>query len=375
MSLRRSLTFVVLALCVSVVLAAAPVTPAAPAAVAATHTLPARLSDAEFWHMVTEFSEGDGYFQSDNLVSNELTFQWVIPRLQQSWTPGQVYLGVGPDQNFTYLAALKPSVAFVVDIRRDNLRLQLLYKALFEMSPTRAVFLSRLLSRVVPAGVTSGMSVTDLFDRFSAVRADEKAYATTVAAVRERLETQHGFTLTAADLAHIEKVLTAFYYSGPDLAYGNTSRMGRYPGYRDLMTATDEAGVSHGYLASEVHYGVVRDMQLRNLVVPVVGDFTGGHALPRVAAYLKARKAVVGAIYTSNVEQYLFQYGTWPHYYANVQQLPIDEKTTFIRSCFNTCSTVSWSRSRQLLDPVAALLTDVNAGRLFTYYDLLARSR
>jgi len=373
MNCRRSVTFVVLAVCAAVTLTAH--APAMTPAATATHTLPARLSTAEFWRIVTEFSEGDGYFQSDNLVSNELTFQWVIPQLQRSWTAGQVYLGVGPDQNFTYLAALKPSLAFIVDIRRDNLRLQLLYKALIEMSPTRAVFLSRLLSREMPSGLTTDMPVTALFERFNAVRADDRTFATTLTAVRERLETQHGFTLTPADLAHMEKVLTAFYYSGPDLAYGNTSRMGRYPSYRDLMTATDDVGVAHGYLANEAHYGVVRDMQLRNLVVPVVGDFTGEHALSMVAAYLNTHKAVVGAIYTSNVEQYLFQYGTWPHYYANVQRLPIDDTTTFIRSCFNTCATVSWSRSRQLLDPVSALLKDVNAGRLFTYDDLLARSR
>lgn len=350
-----------------------------PTAAPSTHAIPGRLSDAEFWRMVTEFSEGDGYFQSDNLVSNELTFQWVIPQLLAGWTPGRAYLGVGPDQNFTYLAALKPSIAFIVDIRRDNLRLQLFYKALIEMSPTRAVFLSRLLSRELPAAlaqrVDAGMSVGELFQAMAALTPTEAKFAETLVAVRERLVTQHGFTLSAADLSHIEYVLTAFYYGGPDLAYANTSRMGRYPSYRDLMVATDEVGVARGYLASEAQYGVLRDMQLRNMVVPIVGDFTGTKALQSVGRYLESRNAVVGAIYTSNVEQYLFQYGTWPSYYANVQTLPIDGASQFIRSCFNICASVPWSRSMQLLDPVAPLLKDVAAGRVFSYYDLLARSR
>lgn len=341
----------------------------------ATHTLPSRISDADFWRIVTGFSEDDGYFASDNLVSNELTFQWVIPRLQASWTPGHVYLGVGPDQNFTYLSALKPSLAFIVDIRRDNLRLQLLYKALIEMSPTRAAFLSRLLSREAPAGLRVDAPVGELFNAFSSVQATEARFAETLTAVRERLQVQHGFVLSAGDLAHIEYVLSAFYFGGPDLTYAGTGRSGRYPTYRDLMIATDEAGKARGYLASEAGYAVLRDMQLRNLIVPVVGDFTGGKALQAVAAYLKARNATVGAIYTSNVEQYLFQYGTWPQYYKNVEALPIDASSTFIRSCFNTCSSVPWSRSAQLLDPVAALLKDVAAGRLVSYYDLLARSR
>lgn len=363
----------VVALCAAVVLAVTQ--PNAAPSVGSTHTLPARIGDAEFWRLVTGFSEGDGYFPSDNLVSNELTFQWVIPRLQASWRPGHVYLGVGPDQNFTYLAALKPSLAFIVDIRRDNLRLQLLYKALIEMSPTRAAFLSRLLSREAPAGLAGDAPVGALFAAFAQVKATEQRFAETLAAVRERLQVQHGFVLAPADLAHMEYVLTAFYYAGPDLTYANAGRSGRYPTYQDLMTATDEAGQARGYLATEADYAVVREMQLRNLIVPVVGDFTGAKALPSVAAYLKARNAVVGAIYTSNVEQYLFQYGTWPQYYKNVEALPVDPSSTFIRSCFNACVSVPWSRSAQLLDPVVALLKDVAAGRLFSYYDLLARSR
>ena len=64
--------------------------------------------------------------------------------------PASAYVGVGPDQNFTYIAALKPRIAFIVDIRRQNMLLHLMYKALIEMSPTREEFLSRLFSRPMP---------------------------------------------------------------------------------------------------------------------------------------------------------------------------------------------------------------------------------
>src|SRR5688500_13124475 len=53
----------------------------------AQSTLPAQLTDAEFWRMVTEFSEPSGYFQSDNLVGNELTLQEVIPELKRTTSP------------------------------------------------------------------------------------------------------------------------------------------------------------------------------------------------------------------------------------------------------------------------------------------------
>jgi hypothetical protein len=109
--------------------------------------LPTRLTDQEFWKLSSDLSEHDGSFRSDNLVSNELWLQHVIPDLVKTVEPGHVYVGVGPEQNFTYIAALKPSMAFIIDIRRGNLDLQLMYKALFEISSDRAEFVSRLFSR------------------------------------------------------------------------------------------------------------------------------------------------------------------------------------------------------------------------------------
>src|SRR5437667_3481890 len=94
--------------------------------------LPASLSDHSFWQLSVDASEPNGYFRSENLTSNELQFQYVIPDLERRIWPGNVYLGVGPEQNFTYIAAVKPAMAVIFDIRRGNLLLHLMYKALFE---------------------------------------------------------------------------------------------------------------------------------------------------------------------------------------------------------------------------------------------------
>src|SRR5438477_2603013 len=91
--------------------------------------LPVRLSDQEFWKLLSEYSEPDGTFHSENLVSNEVRFQGVIPALTQTVKPGRAYVGVGSEQNFTYIAAVRPAMAFLVDIRRGNLDLHLIYKA------------------------------------------------------------------------------------------------------------------------------------------------------------------------------------------------------------------------------------------------------
>src|SRR3984893_19401431 len=133
---------------------------------AAEESLPARLSDREFWKLVQGFSEPDGTFRSDNLLSNELQFQYVIPELTRVAKPGRAYLGVGPEQNFTYIVALRPAMAFIVDIRRGNLDLQLLYKALFDLSTDRAQFVSLLFAKPRPAGLTTKSSAAEIFAAF-----------------------------------------------------------------------------------------------------------------------------------------------------------------------------------------------------------------
>ena len=135
--------------------------------------LPARLDDAEFWQLISRFSEPDGFFNSDNLISNEDTYQHVIPELVRIVKPGGVYLGVGPDQNFTYIAAVAPRMVFIPDVRRGNMLVHLMYKAIFELSANRVEFLSRLFSRAVPAGTSTDVSVFDLMTVMSAAAADK----------------------------------------------------------------------------------------------------------------------------------------------------------------------------------------------------------
>ncbi len=71
---------------------------------AARENLPAQLTDEEFWKLSSESSEPDGTFRSDNLLSNESYFQFVIPKLKETTVEDRVYMGVGPEQNFTYIA-------------------------------------------------------------------------------------------------------------------------------------------------------------------------------------------------------------------------------------------------------------------------------
>src|SRR5216110_1191807 len=130
----------------------------------AAEKLPTQLTDEEFWKLTSETSEADGTFRSDNLLSNESYFQFVIPKLNEIATPARVYMGVGPEQNFTYIAAMKPKMAFILDIRRGNLDLQLMYKALFELSKDRAEFVSRLFGKRQLAGIGPNSTAQEIFD-------------------------------------------------------------------------------------------------------------------------------------------------------------------------------------------------------------------
>lgn len=311
-----------------------------PRAEAATGaTLPARLTDAEFWTLSQTYSEPGGTFHSENYVSNEGRFQLVIPDLLARAKQGGLYLGVGPEQNFTYIANLHPAMAFIVDIRRGNLQEHLLYKALIEMSADRADFLARLFSRARPAGLSASSTAEALFAAYHGVPASHARYAANLADVLAWLTTTpHHVALDAADRAGIDEIYrAAFYADGPDLEYQLTggNRMSMHPTYAELMTTDDGRGTPRSYLATETNFQTVKTLEAANLIVPVVGDFGGPKALQSVGRYARAHGAVVSAFYLSNVEMYLAQDGKTAAFCRNLGELPLDEASTFIRSAPN----------------------------------------
>jgi hypothetical protein len=311
---------------------------AAPAPAAAAVHLPERLSDAEFWALSTDWSEPNGSFRSDNLLSNEVWLQWVIPALLDVARPGRVYMGVGPEQNFTYIAALKPAMAIIVDVRRGNLDLHLMYKALFEMSSDRSEFLSRLFSRRRPDGLTAASNVHEIFDAYKDAAKDDALFEQNFQAILDHLQKTHGFPLPDEDVSGIRYVYEFFGENGANLTYwmsggpGGRGGFRNSPTYADLMTSTDESGTLRSYLATEENFQVLKTLESKNLLVPVVGNFAGPKAVRAVGAWLKAHDGIVSAFYLSNVEQYLTMDGIWMDFCANASQLPIDETSQFIRS-------------------------------------------
>jgi hypothetical protein len=320
---------------------------ASPFQTAAAGATPKTLSDSDFWNLSKDSSEADGYFRSDNLLSNETAFQTVIPELTKTVKPGRVYLGVGPEQNFTYINAVRPAMAIIIDIRHGNLDVQLLYKALFELSKDRVDFASRLFSRQRPSGLTTKSTAAEIFTALLAEQGDKALYEDSLRAIENQLTKKHGFPLSAGDLEGIRWAFSNFYEFGPHISYasslsaavaptivGATGGAGRGSGatYADLMVADDGNGENRSYLATEESFAFLKDLETRNLVVPVVGDFGGDVAIRSVARYLKRLDASVSAFYLSNVENFLEQENRWLKFCASVSTLLLDDSSMFIRS-------------------------------------------
>src|SRR6187549_97410 len=282
-------------------------------------TLPSALSDADFWSLSGRLSEPGGSFVSrsgspDNLLSNENSISSVAAELAARVKPGGVYLGVGPEQNFTYIAAMRPRLAFITDIRRGNLDLHLMYKALFGLSATRSDFAARLFSRQPIAVSTARTTAADLM---AAVRrapaVDEAGFRANLAAITTYLTRAHGLLLDRSDLDGIEYVARNFYRFGPDINYTSSinGRSGAFGSYGTIQSLTDSSGLGRTYLASDETFAYVKDMEAKNLIVPIVGNFAGPKAIRAVGSYLRDHGALLTAFYVSNVETYLETNGVW----------------------------------------------------------------
>ena len=379
----------------------------------ASAQVPARLADSTFWRLLNEYSEPWGTFRSENFVSNETSLQWVIPELTRRVAPGGVYLGVAPDQNFTYVAAVRPSIAFIVDIRHQNAMEHLMYKALFEMSKDRAEFLAKLFARAPLQGVDTASTPAQLFEALAKQPADSARYRENMRAILARLTDVHRFALSDSERVSLGCVYGAFFTQGPDLSYNFASEcrnpgpfgygigggamgpgpgggMGRFgfrmPTYQGMIVETDSAGVNWSYLGSEQRFRAIKAMQERNLIVPLTGNFAGPRALRAVGDWVRARGAKVTTFYVSNVEQYLFQQGDEaPRFYENVATLPIDSTSTFVRSFaggrFLSADTLLTlrpqspnGRSLQLTSSIAETLKAFREGRLGSWMAVIGVS-
>jgi hypothetical protein len=328
-------------------------------------------------------SERAGYFGSDNLVSNELSYQHVLGKLGEMEVRGGVYLGVGPDQNYTYIAQIQPRLAIMVDVRRDAMLQHLLFKALFMMSRSRVEYLSLLFGRQLPKESRQWQDrpIRDLVDYFDRTPLDPKVAEKTLQEVRKRL-TGLGLALSPRDFETIQEIYGAFSNDCLEVRYTIRDRpTGRFfPAYRDILLEKDLAGQHRNYLASEATYRVLKEMHDQHRIIPITGDLSGQQALRAVGDYLREIGEKVTAFYVSNVEFYLWRQDAMTRWVENLKALPIDERSLIIRSYFNYAyyttvhpQTIDNHFSVQILQTIASLIADYDQGGYGSYYDLTTR--
>jgi hypothetical protein len=304
---------------------------------------------------IDALSEPGGYFDTDNLISNERSYLQVVPELERADLKGGAYVGVGPDQNFSYIASLRPPVAFIVDIRRDNLLLHLLFKALFAQAGTRIEYLALLFGRAVPRDLNRWR--TEPIDRLAAYIETSARDPEAIAAIRRRTDAvigAFGVPLDADDLATIDRFHRTFINAGLGLRFESIGRPPQtyYPTYRELLLAVDSVGRQGNFLAAEDGFQFVRSLQARNLIVPVVGNLAGPRTIAAIGDVLKQRGEPLSAFYTSNVEFYLARAGTLDRFLENLARMPRRRNAVVIRSVFGR----SIGGSTSATQPVAEML-------------------
>lgn len=286
-----------------------------------------------------QLSEPGGYFDTDNLISNETAYLQVADQLAASAPTGGVYVGVGPDQNFSYIARVRPRYAFIVDIRRQNMLQHLLFAALFARADDPYRYLCHLFSRacpkVTPPGALGGVEST--LEALAPLPCTEAAFAANLQAAYEHIEGQLGFALHGRDRTDIRNIYRGFFDGQENIRFQTFGRPGAtyHPTYRSLLLARSPSGRFGSFLDSPEDYRFVRDLSRAQRIVPVVGDFAGPRALRAVGDWVREHGLTVSAFYTSNVEFYLMRNEAFARYAANVRELPVAPDSVLIRACFN----------------------------------------
>ncbi len=353
--------------------------PASTAKLAQLEPLP---GGTQFRERIDALSESGGYFDTDNLISNESSYLHPVRALNQLGVRGGAYVGVGPDQNFSYIAHIKPEIAFIVDVRRDNMLQHLLLKAIFEASGSRVEYLAMLYARPLPPDPDSWTDrplqaqIAWIDDQSSTPELRAQALSQVADRVRS-----YGFD-NSEDLETIERFHDQFIRHGLSLRFNSHGRPPRstYPDHRRLLLETDLNGEQASFLASETLYEDVRTLQLTNRIIPVVGNLAGPEALGNVGRRMSELDLELSAIYTSNVEFYLWRQRSFQRFADSLASFPVNDRSVLIRSYFGR----SWGMgpralpghgSVQLVQSVDDLVQTHQNDGFVGYHQLIERGR
>jgi hypothetical protein len=254
----------------------------------------------------------------------------------------------------------------------------LLFRSLLQRSRNRMEFLAGLTGAVVPGDVNawSQRSINDITAALEGAERPQTEFARWSALVLQDAKAT-GIALSEADIATIQRFHLEFHQMGLAIRYTSKNRPPRmsYPTMSQLILEQDRAGAQASYLSSEERWQFVKDMHLSNRIVLVTGDLSGPQALRAIGNYLRERKIPVSVFYTSNVEQYLFQFGTFNDFANNTATLPFAPNGVIIRSYFNRGGghpfAVMGHMSVQLVQNASEFIARSKNGGYVSYYELV----
>lgn len=278
-------------------------------------------------------SESSGYFFADNVISNESDYLAPAPALA-ALPPGLAYLGVGPEQSLSYVGIARSARAFVVDVRRDNARLHFLYRALFDAAESRSEWLALLLGRPYDRATDPGAGATidEVLAHATRAAASSRAFRAAEERVARDLGRFPGLLLPG-DRARVRRIHRWFFEHQLDLTFQvRGPRLRVYPTLRGQLGVRAPSGEPMSFLASETAFRHVQAMQRASRLVPVVGDLAGDFAVRATGEALHRSGERLGALYVSNVEQYLFERGVFRRWIANLRTLPFHPEAVILRA-------------------------------------------
>src|SRR5262249_53767321 len=120
---------------------------------------------------------------------------------------------------------------------------------------------------------------------------------------------------------------------------------------------------------------LVREAQLGDRVIPLVGDFAGPRVLPALGEWLRRIGLSLTLLYISDVEFFLVRSGRIAAYVDNLARLPWSEDALLIRTSTREIDhpeRAAGDSSTTIVRPVARFLEEARAGRTWTVDDLFA---
>jgi hypothetical protein len=326
-----------------------------------------------FARTIAELSGPETGPPADNLVSNEDSYPRVAGELNRLAPERTVYLGVGPDQNFSLIAAARPASAFILDHRRRNVRLHLLHKGLMTLAEDRAGYLSTLTARAPSRTIGNDAPVAQLVEAFRSTAFDRARLDEAVGDVARVLKPVGVLADDEwPDLATIQARL-----AGPGVE-ARFLALRMYPTLaRQVETTSRDGGPGH-FLASEASYRLVRDLELRDRVIPIVGDFAGAESLTRLGGWLRREGQRIGVVYVSDVEFFLLRAGRFAAYIEGLARLPIAEGAVIVRTSTREIDhpeRVAGDSSTTIVRSLGRFLEAAKAGRIRAVDDLFRQGR